>query len=267
MNRERLTLEQIKEKYPNQWVGLVDCEMEDSINIRSAVVKCTEEDMSSDLMALETVKGNMKAIYTTPNDTRLCEDITRNSANDMDSNDNISFEINGNDYINLKKFQKQHTDCCSGMAGEQFEYTFIPSGLGLAISVKCSCGQTLTLGDFMDYDSGEYSEKDHRVLTDNDRQNKNFEEAVKLILQMKNPRIYKMAFGEEQSFDMIYAISVYGIASIADERISRCILRKYTIKDGKNIDNYEGLNEKEKIEKFFNHFEKCINVERQTSYV
>lgn len=69
MNRERLTLEQIKEKYPNQWVGLVDCEMEDSINIRSAVVKCTEEDMSSDLMALETVKGNMKAIYATPNDT------------------------------------------------------------------------------------------------------------------------------------------------------------------------------------------------------
>ncbi len=43
--------------------------MEDSINVRSAVVKYTEKDMSSDLMALETVKGNMKAIYTTPNDT------------------------------------------------------------------------------------------------------------------------------------------------------------------------------------------------------
>jgi len=69
LNNERLTIEQIKEKYPNQWVGLVECEMEDSINIRSAVVKATEEDMSSDLMALETVKGNMKAIYTTPNDT------------------------------------------------------------------------------------------------------------------------------------------------------------------------------------------------------
>ena len=69
MSNERLTLEQIKEKYPNQWVGLVDCDMEDSINVRSAVVKYTEKDMSSDLMALETVKGNMKAIYTTPNDT------------------------------------------------------------------------------------------------------------------------------------------------------------------------------------------------------
>ena len=68
MGDERLTLSQIKEKYPNQWVGLVDCEMEDSTNIRSAVVKYTEKDMSSDLMALETVKGNMKAIYTTPND-------------------------------------------------------------------------------------------------------------------------------------------------------------------------------------------------------
>lgn len=68
MSSERLTLEQIKEKYPHQWVGLVDCEMENSANIRSAIVKYTEEDMSSDLMALETVKGNMKAIYTTPND-------------------------------------------------------------------------------------------------------------------------------------------------------------------------------------------------------
>lgn len=68
MMEERLTWKQIKEKYPSQWVGMIDCKMKDGINIESAIVKYTEKDMSSDQMAYETIKGNMIARYTTLND-------------------------------------------------------------------------------------------------------------------------------------------------------------------------------------------------------
>lgn len=65
---DRLAWDDIKRLYPSQWVGLTDCEMKDDINIISAVVKVTEKDMTSDEMALETIKGHMVARYTTPED-------------------------------------------------------------------------------------------------------------------------------------------------------------------------------------------------------
>lgn len=45
--RERLTWEEIKAKYPNQWVGLIDIEYltpEDGTNIKSGVVISVSED-------------------------------------------------------------------------------------------------------------------------------------------------------------------------------------------------------------------------------
>ena len=36
---ERLTWEQIQEKYPDQWVGLIDINWRNDANIESAVVK------------------------------------------------------------------------------------------------------------------------------------------------------------------------------------------------------------------------------------
>ncbi|MCR5649728.1 MAG: hypothetical protein K6F86_00930 [Lachnospiraceae bacterium] len=72
----------------------------------------------------------------------------------METEENITFKITGNDMRNLRKFRKQHKNCPQVTACDQFNYSFTPTGLGLAISVKCSCGQELMLGDFMDYDSG-----------------------------------------------------------------------------------------------------------------
>ena len=180
----------------------------------------------------------------------------------METKDKITFEIEGNDLKNVKKFRKQHKNCFQGMTGEQFEYSFTPTGMGLAASVKCSCGQSLTIGSFMDYDSGEYDEYDNRVLTEEDHKNKKFEDAVLHILQLKSPRLFRIGFGKDQSFDMIYAISAYGIASVGDERIRRCILWLCDHeKNGKEIRNYEGLNEEEKIAAFYKYFEDHVRDE------
>ena len=180
----------------------------------------------------------------------------------METKDKITFEIEGNDLKNVKKFRKQHKNCFQGVTGEQFEYSFTPTGMGLAASVKCSCGQTLTIGSFMDYDSGEYDEYDNRVLTEEDHKNKKFEDEVLRILQMKSPCLFRIGFGKDQNFDMIYAISAYGIASVGDERIGRCILWLCDRgKNGKEIRNYEGLNEEEKIAAFYKYFEEHVREE------
>lgn len=51
MNKQRLTWNEIAEKYPDQWIGLSDIDWEDGANIRSAVVKFTGKS-SSELLEL-----------------------------------------------------------------------------------------------------------------------------------------------------------------------------------------------------------------------
>ena len=173
----------------------------------------------------------------------------------MESKDRITFEISGNDMRNLRGFRKQHCRCSKGMAGDQFEYSFISTGLGMLITVKCSCGQTLSLGNFMDYTAGEYSKKDHPVLTKDDFRNEQFEDAIRRIMLMNNPRMFRIGFQTDRSFEMIYNVATYGIAQFADERIKQCILWKSGIGEhGERVDNYEGLDEAEKIDSFFEYF-------------
>lgn len=180
----------------------------------------------------------------------------------LDGGQSVVFEIKGNDYEQLKRFQKQHNDCEKGFACEQFTYSFIPTGIGLATTVKCSCGQELMLGDFMDFDAGEYDEEENQVLTEEDIKNKVFEEAAYRIMLMKNPRYYQVAFADNQDFDKIYSISAYGIASVTDERISKCIMWKNKKdENGIVIDNYKGLDEKEKINAFYDYFEARLKEE------
>ncbi len=105
----------------------------------------------------------------------------------METKDKIEFEISGNDFKNLKKFRKQHEDCLYGFTDGKFEYSFTPTGLGMIVSVKCTCGQTLSLGDYMDYESGEYNEKKNRVLTPEDKENEKFEAAAIIIISLKIP--------------------------------------------------------------------------------
>lgn len=181
---------------------------------------------------------------------------------DMAQKDGITFEIKGNDLKNVNKFCKQHKNCFHGAAGEQFVYSFLPTGLGLLTTVKCSCGQTLEIGDFMDYDSGGYDEEKCRVLTEEDHKNEAFEEAALQILQMKSPRLFRIGYQKEQSFDLIYAIAALGIASVADKRISKCILwQNERSVYGEKIDHYQGLDEAGKISVFFQYFEDHVRGE------
>ncbi len=174
----------------------------------------------------------------------------------METKDGISFEITGNDHKNLKKLRKQHKDCTMGMAFDQFSYTFIPTSLGTAITVKCSCGQELLIGDFIEQTSDEYDEEKNCVLTDEIRKNEHFEDEAMYILQMRNPRTFRMVFLLDRSFDMIYAYTL-GVANALkeqDDRLSRCLLYRFEREETGLTDQYKGLTEEEKIEKFYNYF-------------
>ena len=65
MDKQRLTWNEIAEKYPDQWIGLSDIDWEDGANIRSAVVKFTGKS-SSELLEMQIRMGNIQTIYTTP---------------------------------------------------------------------------------------------------------------------------------------------------------------------------------------------------------
>ena len=173
------------------------------------------------------------------------------------SEEKITFEINGTDYVNLKKFEKQHKHCLSGTCGDKLSYSFIPTGMGMAITVKCSCGQKLSLGDFMDYDSGEYDEKKNRPLTEKDLKNQRFEEAVNAILVLENPRLFRIAMRADQTFDLIYAYAA-GLSMYADERIAKAILPKIELDElHSEIKNYTGT-DSENIQKFYGHFKRNV---------
>ncbi len=62
---ERLTWDEIVEKYPDQWVGLTDVEWEDEANVRSAVVRYTDLS-SSELARMQIRDRNLYSVYTTP---------------------------------------------------------------------------------------------------------------------------------------------------------------------------------------------------------
>lgn len=63
---ERLTWEEIQEKYPDQWVGLIDVEYEDNdgISVKSAVVKYTNKTKSE--LTRMMIQGEIISRYTTP---------------------------------------------------------------------------------------------------------------------------------------------------------------------------------------------------------
>ena len=72
MSGERLTWAEIVKKYPHMNVGLVDVETGiNEADIKSAVVKCTDKDMSYDDMCLAAFRGEIWMRYTTRNEDFL----------------------------------------------------------------------------------------------------------------------------------------------------------------------------------------------------
>ncbi|MDE7313717.1 MAG: hypothetical protein K2N87_19180 [Eubacterium sp.] len=61
---ERLTWKQIQEKYPDQWVGLVDIRWRNDSNIDSAVVRYT--DKSKEELLMMQINNEIFSCYTTP---------------------------------------------------------------------------------------------------------------------------------------------------------------------------------------------------------
>lgn len=58
------------------------------------------------------------------------------------------FHIDVSDYEKLDAFEIEHSKCRdrhSDACGGLLSYTFIPTGIGMAVSVECSCGQKLNL--------------------------------------------------------------------------------------------------------------------------
>lgn len=62
---ERLTMDEIIARYPDQWVGLVDVEWEDEANVKTAIVKYTDKS-SSELTRMQMKDRNLYSTYTTP---------------------------------------------------------------------------------------------------------------------------------------------------------------------------------------------------------
>lgn len=62
----RLTWEQIQEKYPNQWVGLIDVKYmdDDGISVESAVVKYTDKTKGE--LTRMVLKGEIVSRHTNP---------------------------------------------------------------------------------------------------------------------------------------------------------------------------------------------------------
>ncbi len=63
---ERLSYQEIKERYPNQWVGLTDVEFEsDDVTVKSAVIKVTGKT-AEELGIMTLNKEIQMPYYTTP---------------------------------------------------------------------------------------------------------------------------------------------------------------------------------------------------------
>lgn len=149
----------------------------------------------------------------------------------METKDKIEFEISGEQLKNVKRFRKQHKKCVMGTFADRFEYTFMPTSLGLVASIKCSCGRSMPLGGFIDFESEGYDEDKYGVLTEEEKENSEFEEAAKRILFFRNPQHFRMAFRQAMTFELLYTY-VIGLSAYADRRIRESILYKY------NLDKY-----------------------------
>ena len=172
----------------------------------------------------------------------------------MEFKDKIEFEVSGKDFTNVKKFRKQHKNCNMGMTAEQFEYSFTPTSLGLMATIKCSCGRSMTIGNFMDREAADYDEEKYKVLTEQDRKNAEFEDAVRSILILRKPQMFRIAFRKPITFELLYAYMA-GFIKHADERLGEAFLYKYDMDKYHNeVPNYKGCSEEVKIEKFFEYF-------------
>ena len=73
MENQRLSWNEIKSLYPEQHVGLIDVifEDDDQMNVKSAVVKYTDKDMSDGQLMLMAKRGEIVRRYTSLEESKL----------------------------------------------------------------------------------------------------------------------------------------------------------------------------------------------------
>lgn len=73
---ERLTWEEMQEKYPDKWLGLTDVKYvnNDGVSVESAVVKYTDKTKTE--LAYLSMAGEALPRYTTPNSIRQAGAVT-----------------------------------------------------------------------------------------------------------------------------------------------------------------------------------------------
>ena len=73
MKKQRLSWNEIKTLYPAQHVGLIDVifEDEDQMNVKSAIVKYTDKDVSDGQLMLMAKRGEIVRRYTSLEDSQL----------------------------------------------------------------------------------------------------------------------------------------------------------------------------------------------------
>lgn len=66
-----------------------------------------------------------------------------------------TFTIYGKCYEKLVEFERKHEESCAEKYKDSFgsllSYTFVPSGIGDIVSVKCECGEELFLCEDFDF--------------------------------------------------------------------------------------------------------------------
>ncbi len=176
----------------------------------------------------------------------------------MNSNDDLEFKISGRDLKNVKKFQRLHKNCSKGMAFDQFEYSFVPTSFGVLGTVKCSCGRKMTVGSFMDHEPEEFNPAKYGVMTMQDHENERLEQSAELILNLKNPRIFRMSYMMDQTFQMVADLA-FAMAICTDKRLVDCIPQKYSTDDKLGfLENCASMEDKDKIQVFFRFFEEHL---------
>jgi len=72
MDNIRLSWQEIKEKYPHQYVGLVDIEHEkNNSDVKSAIILYTDKDKSYDELTKLAFEGKIMLMYTTSDEDEI----------------------------------------------------------------------------------------------------------------------------------------------------------------------------------------------------
>lgn len=126
----------------------------------------------------------------------------------------ISFSIEGKDYDKLKQFEHEHQGCLEkhpNMTAAQFEYSFVPDGLGVCATVTCTCGKSIVLDDGYNLFIDKKQKNDAPRFQVVPEDSKILEIVKFLLCARKRPNLY---FGTQPTYSSLSVfLSGYGLGT------------------------------------------------------